>query len=164
MALFPVVMIVATLLVTLVAGFLFAFAVVVMPGISRLDDGGFIRAFQVMDGIIQNNSPLFGLLWMGSILALIATLILGLSNLEGSPRILLVLATILYLFAVQAPTIAINIPLNNRIQTVDVAASSDTELKQFRTDFEAKWNRWNVMRTVVAIGVSVLLIVVVLQL
>ena len=38
----------ATLLCALVADFLFAFAVVVMPGIATLDDAGFLRGFQVI--------------------------------------------------------------------------------------------------------------------
>lgn len=49
----------ATLLCSLVAGFLFSFAIVVMPGISDLNDREFLRAFQVMDRVIQNNQPVF---------------------------------------------------------------------------------------------------------
>jgi uncharacterized membrane protein len=56
---FHLTLILATLLCSLVAGFLFAFAVVVMPGIARLDDASFLRAFQVIDRVIQNNHPLF---------------------------------------------------------------------------------------------------------
>ena len=59
MGIFETVLIVATLLCSLVAGLVFAFAVVVMPGIKDLKDGEFIRAFQVMDRVIQNNQPLF---------------------------------------------------------------------------------------------------------
>ncbi len=58
-AIFQIALILATFLCSLVAGFLFAFAVVAMPGIKRLNDGEFIRAFQVMDGVIQNNQPIF---------------------------------------------------------------------------------------------------------
>ena len=43
----------ATFLCSLVAGFLFAFAVVVMPGIRNLGDREFLRAFQEIDGVIQ---------------------------------------------------------------------------------------------------------------
>ena len=50
---FQVALFLATLLCALVAGFLFAFAVIVMPGIGRLPDREFVRAFQEMDGIIQ---------------------------------------------------------------------------------------------------------------
>ena len=43
---FQIVLILATLLCSLVAGFLFAFAIIVMPGIKTLNDREFIRAFQ----------------------------------------------------------------------------------------------------------------------
>ena len=66
MEVFQVTLVVATLLCTLVAGFVFAFAVVVMPGIRSLGDGEFLRAFQVMDRVIQNNQPIFMLAWIGS--------------------------------------------------------------------------------------------------
>ncbi|NNF58944.1 MAG: DUF1772 domain-containing protein, partial [Rhodothermaceae bacterium] len=56
---FTAVLLLATLLCALVAGFLFAFAVVAMPGIRDLSDGAFIQAFQGMDRIIQNNQPVF---------------------------------------------------------------------------------------------------------
>ena len=68
---FPIVLILATVACALVAGLLFAFAIVTMPGINRLNDGEFIRAFQVMDGVIQNNHPLFMLVWLGSVAALL---------------------------------------------------------------------------------------------
>ena len=76
-SIFPIVLVSATLLVALTAGFLFAFAVVAMPGLKQLSDGEFIRAFQKIDGIIQNNSPLFMLVWMGSVLLLILSAIIG---------------------------------------------------------------------------------------
>ena len=55
---FQILLIVAALLCSLVAGFLFAFATIVMPGIKQLSDREFIRAFQVIDGMVQNTSPL----------------------------------------------------------------------------------------------------------
>lgn len=48
-------LVMAAFLCSLVAGLLFAFAVVVMPGLRNLDDGGFIRAFQVIDRVIPNH-------------------------------------------------------------------------------------------------------------
>ena len=68
---FPIILITATLLCALVAGLLFAFAIVTMPGIKSLNDREFIRAFQVMDGVIQNNQPIFMLVWLGSALTLL---------------------------------------------------------------------------------------------
>ena len=59
------------MLCSLVAGLLFGFAIVVMPGIAKLTDKEYLLAFKHMDGIIQNNQPLFILVWAGSILSII---------------------------------------------------------------------------------------------
>ena len=48
-------LLVSTLLCTLVTGFVFTYAIVVMPGFGKLNDREFIQAFQAADGIIQNN-------------------------------------------------------------------------------------------------------------
>ena len=115
MTLFQVLLMLATFLCSLVAGFLFAFAVVIMPGITSLDDGGFIRAFQVIDRVIQNSQPLFVLVWVGSVLSLIAATVLGFGALGGADRLLLIVAVLLYLLCGQLPTVTINIPLNNEL-------------------------------------------------
>ena len=60
---------------TLVTGFILTYAVVVMPGLSKLDDKEFLRAFQVTDGVIQNNQPLFILTWLGSVISVVAAIL-----------------------------------------------------------------------------------------
>jgi uncharacterized membrane protein len=164
MTLFQPILILAAFLCSLVAGFLFAFASVVMPGIRNLDDRGFLRAFQVIDRVIQNNQPLFVLVWVGSVLALAAAAVLSLwSSLNGADRLLLVLTALLYLFGVQLPTITINVPLNNRLQRLDPDTMAETASKRARDDFEPRWNRWNVFRTVCASFTSILLLLLLLR-
>jgi len=150
----------AFILCSLTAGFLFAFAVVVMPGITRLDDGAYLRAFQVMDGIIQDNSPLFILMWVGSVVAMLAVLVLGvgIGGLSMATRGLLVGAAVLYLGGVQLPTVAVNIPLNNRVQALQIDQLDGPATQRERADFEARWNRWNVIRTVFAVGAVLMLL------
>ena len=65
-------LLVSTLLCTLVTGFVFTYAIVVMPGFGKLNDREFIQAFQATDGIIQNNQPLFMFVWVGSIASVAA--------------------------------------------------------------------------------------------
>jgi uncharacterized membrane protein len=156
---FHAVLMLATFLCSLVAGFLFAFAVVVMPGIRNLDDGGFIRVFQVIDRIIQNVQPLFMFVWVGSVLTVVAAAVLGIWELSGADRSLVIVAAVVYVVCVQLPTVTINIPLNNRLQALDVSALSDSLRKRERDDFEPRWNRWNLLRTACASLVSVLLLV-----
>jgi uncharacterized membrane protein len=160
---FQVVLVLATFLCSLVAGFLFAFATVVMPGIRKLDDGGFIRAFQVIDRVIKDNQPLFIFVWAGSVLAVIAAGVIGLSALTGTDRLLLIIAALLYIFGVQLPTATINIPLNDALQRLDAGTMNEAARTRAREDFEPRWNRWNVIRAACASLVSLLLMLLLVR-
>ena len=72
-----------------------------MPGIRNLNDREFIRAFQVMDTVIQNNQPIFLLVWVGSIVALVTAAVLAIGQLDGGDRLLMMFATLAYLLGVQ---------------------------------------------------------------
>lgn len=109
-----------TLLCALVTGFIFTYAIVVMPGFVKLDDRDFIRAFQVTDGVIQNNQPLFMLAWVGSIVSIVATMILGFIELHGIERWAVFAIGFVYLLGVQGITIRIHLPLNNRFQRLEI--------------------------------------------
>ncbi len=139
---------------------MFAFAVVVMPGIRTLPDKDYLRAFQVMDRVIQDNDPLFMLVWVGSALAVVAAAALALGSLAGTDLWLVLGATATYLLGVQLPTIAINVPLNNRLQALDFDALDATALRAARDAFEARWTRWNSIRTVLAILTALMLLIV----
>ena len=158
MGIFQIALILAAFLCSLVAGFLFAFAVVVMPGIRSLNDKEFIRAFQVMDRVIQNNQPIFMSVWIGSVVVLITSIALGIGQLDGVGRLLLIIAALAYLIGVQLPTFTINIPLNNKLQTLDVNAINETARKEAREEFELRWNRWNSIRAALSSLTSALLI------
>ncbi len=164
MAIFQLTLSVATFLCSLVAGFLFAFAVVAMPGIGSLGDGEFLRAFRAMDRVIQNNQPVFLLVWAGSLVALLASVALGIGQLDGTGRTLMIGAVAVYLLGVQLPTVAINIPLNNKVQALAIDTMDETAQQAARRDFEARWNYWNSIRTVMASLTVVLLIVLLLRL
>lgn len=154
----------ATLLCSLVAGFVFAFACVAMPGIGSLGDREFLQSFQVMDRVIQNNQPLFVLVWAGSAATLLLSAVLGFGQLAGLDRALLLIAVVVYLVGVQLPTLTINVPLNNQLQTLDLEAMSDDGLAEARGHFEPRWNRWNQIRTILAVLTAALLIILVLRL
>ena len=56
---------------SLVGGFIFTYAIVVMPGLSKLNDKDFLRAFQVTEAIIQNKQPLVMFTWIAELTSLI---------------------------------------------------------------------------------------------
>jgi uncharacterized membrane protein len=130
-----------------------------MPGIKNLNDSEFIRTFQVTDRIIQNNHPIFMLVWLGSAIAIIVSAIYGIGRLQGFDLAILAFAALAYILGVQVSTITINLPLNNKLQTLDVDAMNETDIKMARKDFEQRWNTSNVIRTAIASCVSVLLII-----
>ena len=110
----------STLFCTLVAGFVLLYAIVVMPGLSKLNDKEFLRAFQVTDGIIQNNQPIFIFVWIGSIISVICLIIVSIVSEGFFNNWVLVLTGFTYLLGVQGITILIHIPLNNNIKKMKI--------------------------------------------
>ena len=164
MELIQLALILSALLCSLVAGLVLTFSIVVMPGIRTLGDLDFLRSFKAMDRVIQNNQPIFMLVWVGSALVLLASTVLGIWRLEGLDRILLIIACAIYMFGVHVPTVTINIPLNNRLQSLDLDAMTQSELLATTEMFESRWLRWNTIRTIVATLTTVLLLVLLVRL
>ena len=144
----------STLLCSLVTGFILTYAIVVMPGLSKLDDKEFIKAFQVTDGIIQNNQPIFILIWVGSIISVVSTIIISIFTLGILEGWKIIFVSLVYLIGVQAITIIIHLPLNRRIQKIDLNSTNLQSLNEERKNFETKWNYFNNIRTVVAFLVT----------
>ena len=155
-------------LTTMVFGQMLLFCTVIMPGIGILEDAAFLRAFQVMDHRIQQNEPFFTITWVGSILSTLMTAWKGWQDftanavvnatiitsptvsLSSLPRVGLLVATVLYM-AGQVITFTQNIPLNNRVKGLDLSSSNIAQQRKWaqeRSLFETKWNRWNLIRTV----------------
>ena len=144
---------------SLVGGFIFTYAIVVMPGLSNLNDKDFLKAFQVTDAVIQNNQPLFMFTWIGSIVAMLTSILVSLVSVGLSETWLILLIAAAYFLGVQGITVAIHIPLNNHIHNVKIEELNDGTLADERLKFETKWNFFNYIRTSIAISVSVLLLI-----
>ena len=148
------------LLCALATGFILTYAIIVMPGLSKLDDKEFIKAFQVTDGIIQNNQPIFILIWVGyiiSVLGTIITSILSLGIVEAWP---IIFVGVIYLLGVQVITILIHLPLNKHIQKIDINSTNSQTLSEVRKNFETKWNYFNNIRTGFALFVILIFLLI----
>lgn len=170
---FQAILLVTTFLCNIIFGEMLVFQTVVMPGIAKLDDGAYLRAFQVIDGVIQDNEPVFVFTWIGSVFGIVLTAICGvvLSDVVDSTDDVLntwqlaglIAATVAYLIC-QKTTFTINVPLNNRVKVLDVARMKDEEKAVEREHFQSKWVKWHFFRTVlfglVALYLLVLLLVV----
>ena len=130
----------SVILCALVTGFIFTYAIVVMPGFSKLSDKEFIKAFQVTDEVIQNNQPLFMITWIGSIISILSTIIVATATTGLSNSWLIILVGVIYLLGVQGVTIVIHLPLNNHIQRMNIDKITDKNLGEERRKFQKKGN------------------------
>ena len=145
---------------SLAAGFILTYAIVVMPGLSGLDDKAFMRAFQLTDGVIQNNQPVFMLIWLGSIISVSAAIVSSMVIAGLSEAWVVVLVGAVYLVGVQGITMSIHLPLNGRVQKLDIDNLDDQTLSEERLKIETKWNYFNNIRTAIAVLVSLSLLII----
>lgn len=163
MTTFSILLTIAAFTCSLVAGITLIFAIVVMPGLRTLGDHKFLESFKAIDQIIQDNQPVFMLVWVGSSLTLIATTVLGFRAVEGINLVLLIAALLIYIPGVQVVTAVVNVPLNNRLQGLELDQLDADELRQATADFAPRWILWNNIRTGVAALSSLLLLIVLLR-
>ena len=149
----------AILFCSLVGGFIFTYSIIVMPGLSNLNNKDFLKAFQVTDAVIQNNQPLFMFTWIGSIVAILTTIVASLITVGLSEAWIIILVGAAYLVGVQGIKVAIHIPLNNHIQKLNIEELDDKTLADEHMKFETKWNFFNIIRTGIAISISLLMLI-----
>ena len=145
---------------SLVTGFIFTYAIVVLPGFSKLDDKEYLRAFQVTDEVIQNNQPLFMLTWIGSIISVLGAILASILSPDLGETWFIVLIGVVYLLGVQGITITIHLPMNNHIKDLNLDELDNQTLSKERLKLETKWNYFNNIRTGVGFFVSLSLLLV----
>lgn len=137
-------LVVAAILMGHLAGFFFTFTNSVMPALGRGDDRAFVAGFQTLDRAVLN--PLFLLGFTGAPLLTGVAALLQAGEDDRGVLYWTIAAFVCY-FAVIAITRSVHLPLNAEIQA---AGDPDqvADLAAVRERFEARWVRWNVVRTV----------------
>jgi uncharacterized membrane protein len=137
----------------LMAGVYFIYAVAIMPGLRRLDDSGFVAAFQATDRAIIN--PVF----LGAFFA--PTVLSGISAFtdHGEPGYGWIVAALVLNAAIVVVTLSINVPLNDALKARgDVTGPDATAARQ--GFHEARWVAWNWFRTIANVAALVCLALV----
>lgn len=149
------------LLTGLLAGLFFGWQCSVINGLQLLPDKEYLLAFQSMNRTILN--PVFMVSFLGSFVLLIVTTFLCYK--AGSYQVLpnLVIALLVYGVGVIGITMGCNVPLNDTLDALDIAAANDEQLNTMRQSFEGPWNKWHLMRTLAAITSFVCLLLPVLK-
>lgn len=149
-------LIAATLLTGLSAGLCFIWTNTITPGIGRLEDLGYLQAFQQMNRVILN--PLFFLIFFGPVILIPLSTYL----LKGAPtQVVWIVGTASLLYAIGLGLITIfgNVPLNEILDKSPLAHMSLDELKALRGQFEVRWNRLHLIRTLTSALAFLLLII-----
>ena len=151
-----ILLVVATVLTGLSAGLCFTWTNAVTTGIARLTDTAYLQAFQQMNRTIIN--PTFALVFIGPVF-LIPLTAYQYSNAGSKVLLLLEVAAILYVIGVAMVTMFGNVPLNEMLDKLDLTTISAEDAKAFRTQFEAKWNSFHLVRTITSF-ISLTLLVI----
>jgi uncharacterized membrane protein len=141
------VLIAATAATGLAAGLLFGFACAVMPGLARASDRTFVEAMQRINVAILN--PWFLAVFIGAPVLAAGAVALHLPA-DRRPVVPWVAAAIVLYLAGLVLTGRINVPLNEQLMAVGSPDSG--ALRAARGRFEARWVRWNLVRTVTFIA------------
>tara|TARA_R110002167_G_scaffold358364_2_gene574393 strand:+ start:1364 stop:1864 length:501 start_codon:yes stop_codon:yes gene_type:complete len=142
-----IISIVLVLFTGLSAGLCFTWGNAITPGIGRLDDLGYLMAFQRMNSAILN--PLFFVVFFGPFLLGVGNLYVF-RNATGSLLWLFGVALALYFLGVVLVTLFGNVPLNEALDKADLSTATNEGLRTLRNAFEMKWNRFHLIRTLSA--------------
>ena len=137
----------AVVLAGLSAGFFFAYEASVIRGLAEVDDLTYVHTFQAINATIRN--PMFGIVFFGSLPALVLARLLHRGTARSPKRLLLTIAPVLYLVGMGI-TFTGNVVLNDEL--ADVEPSTAAIAATARADFEDDWNRLDGYRSIAFLG------------
>ncbi|MBO3118054.1 DUF1772 domain-containing protein [Winogradskyella sp. DF17] len=139
----------------LTAGLCFTWSNAVTPGIGRLDNLSFLKAFQAMNRAIINGK--FMIVFFGPVLLLFLNTYLFKGN--NTCFWLFLIAALLFFVGIGLVTIFGNVPLNEVLDKSNLELLSKVELQELRDKFEQPWNQWHLIRTLSSFSAFVLLVI-----
>jgi len=133
------------LITGLMAGLYVGWAISVLPGLWRLQDIELLRAFQHLNRAILN--PAFISLFTATvILAPLVTTLMYLKNIDQD-RALLLLASILLILGHAAITVMGNIPINQKLDKINIENVDASTAKTMRDLLQVRWRYLHWART-----------------
>jgi len=139
------VLIITTIITGLSAGIFYCWSVSVTRGLAVLPDKEYITAFQALNREIQN--PLFFVCFFGPVFLLPISAWQSYEQPLPLRFWLLLSAAIIYIVGVIVVTMVGNVPMNDSLDTFNVAPVTAKEIADKRNLFEAPWNNLNNIRT-----------------
>lgn len=132
------------------------FSLVMIPKLAQLSDKAYIEKMQDINRDIQN--PWFLGSFMGAVILVPLAAYLFRKTGSAAQIRLLVAASLLYIIGTFGITSAVNVPLNEKLDTVSTATSLPGGLSSIRASYETSWNKWHTVRTMASVGALVALV------
>jgi uncharacterized membrane protein len=145
----------------LLAGVFYIFSIALVPAFRITSPQAHITTMQAINRKILN--PLFMLSFLGP------TALLPLAAIQhwGAPQFpLLVAAALLHIIGANGVTVVGNVPLNDRLDKVNVAQLGEAEAERVRQAFQGEgsaWMRFHHIRTLASIAAAALVLMVCLS-
>jgi uncharacterized membrane protein len=136
----------ATVGAGLSAGLFYAYQVSVIRGLAAVDDVTYVRTFQAINDKIEN--PWFFASFVGTPPLIAGALVLNRRS-AGAVKALIAVGLVLNL-TLFGITIFGNVPLNDDLARYDTVDAETAAVA--RSDFEDRWNRLHLVRTLAAVG------------
>lgn len=138
----------------LYSGFMLTFQTGIMPAFAQLTDEQFLAAMRRINEVVPR--PLFLLTFVSIIVFPALALVFPVDDLSGDQR-RFIIAGLVCAALNHLITVAGNVPLNNALEAAARATQSPGD-DQLRMAFEPRWNRFHLMRTLLAVTAFVLLV------
>ena len=140
----------------LMAGLFFSYSVSVSWGLGKLADHEYLQAMQSINREILN--PIFFACFFGALITLpIATF--QQYHHSQTAFFMLLSASFFYIIGVFGITSIFNVPLNNKLDLLDLSNATQNSIREMRDSFEISWNFWNTVRTFSAV-ISITLVII----
>lgn len=133
------------LLSGLAAGLFFAFSNSVMPGLGQGSDLSYLKSMQSINRVILN--PFFFVVFLGTPALCLFLAIAGKGGLENQSQWFWIAFSV-YILGVILVSALKNVPLNQVLDKMDLAALDEKELSELRERYSPSWERWNLLRTI----------------
>ncbi len=149
----PVIARVAFVGVMVIGGSIFAFSTFIMAALKQVPDQEGIRAMQQINESVFTPwfmAPFFGTAALSLVAVVIAT-----SNTDQRWWLSLLGAGALYFLGLFVVTAAGNVPLNNKLASVE---ATDPIAHEVWRRYLIEWTRWNHLRTFASIGSALLFV------
>ncbi|MBV1868799.1 MAG: DUF1772 domain-containing protein [Marinosulfonomonas sp.] len=141
---------IAALLSGIIAGVFLAFSDFVMASLTLAKPAVGIEAMQIINRRVYRS--LFLVLLLGMVPVSVGIAIYAHFELSGLPAFWFVLGGLIYVIGVFGVTMVCNVPMNKKLDALDVSMPAT---KAYWAEHTMCWTRWNHLRTFASVGAAV---------